>query len=277
MHRAAVLSIAGGCLLAATGCVQQQNYDSLLSANRSLKEQNVRLTEERDSARASLQSTQSELNQARQQIGGLQTKNSDLSGDVQRIAGNYDELMSRVATLDVGPLPPHIAMALENLAEAHPGLLTFDSRRGMIQLASDLTFAPGSTDLQTDAIATIGTLADILNSGEATGLEVRVVGHTDNVPIGKPDTRQRHPTNVHLSVHRAISVRDTLVQGGIEPTRVLVAGYGEHRPVVPNGRNGAAQNRRVEIFLASMSTGGTSPVTSVPADAQPVAPPDPMK
>ena len=127
----------------------------------------------------------------------------------------------------------------------------------MIRFASDLTFDLGSVALKPAAAATIATLADVLNTAEAAILEVQVVGHTDNVPIGKPSTRQQHPTNVHLSVHRAISVRKALTAAGIDPARLQVAGYGEFRPIVANGKKGAAENRRVELFLSPITDPGT--------------------
>jgi hypothetical protein len=57
---------------------------------------------------------------------------------------------------------------------------------------------------------------------------------------------------VHLSVHRAIAVRDALVGDGVAPARFSVMGYGEYRPVAANGRNGSPENRRVEVFLTPM-------------------------
>jgi chemotaxis protein MotB len=86
-------------------------------------------------------------------------------------------------------------------------------------------------------------------------MEVRIVGHTDDVPIGKPQTRELHPTNVHLSVHRSISVRSALVSAGVEPVRIQVAGYGEYRPVIENRPGGTPENRRVEVYLTPMPTG----------------------
>jgi hypothetical protein len=86
----------------------------------------------------------------------------------------------------------------------------------------------------------------------------------------------QHPTNMHLSAHRAISVRDALVSDGVTANRMQVAGYGEFRPIVPNGANGAAQNRRVEIFLTPL----TVPVVTGQAAEAPVskkATPAPVK
>jgi hypothetical protein len=95
--------------------------------------------------------------------------------------------------------------------------------------------------------------AAILNNPELAAFETVVTGHTDNVRIGKPETLKNHPTNTHLSAHRAISVRDLLVGDGVSPNRVEVAGWGEYRPIVENGPRGAAQNRRVEVFIRPMT------------------------
>jgi chemotaxis protein MotB len=120
----------------------------------------------------------------------------------------------------------------------------------MIRFKSDMTFALGSTDVKPQAREALGRLAQVLNQGAATKYEARIVGHTDNVRISRPGTKQQHPTNWHLSVHRAIAVKDVLEDGGVASPRLQVAGYGEYHPIVPNpARGGAERNRRVEIYL----------------------------
>jgi flagellar motor protein MotB len=82
---------------------------------------------------------------------------------------------------------------------------------------------------------------------------IRVDGHTDNVPIGKPETRARYPFgNLDLSMDRALRVADFLVKSGVEAARVSGAGFGEHAPRADNATTeGRARNRRVEIQLQS--------------------------
>ncbi|MCK5175184.1 MAG: OmpA family protein, partial [Planctomycetes bacterium] len=60
-----------------------------------------------------------------------------------------------------------------------------------------------------------------------------------------------HPTNWHLSVHRAISVLNVMTQNKVSPKRLSVRGFGEFRPAEPNkaDKKGNAANRRVEIFI----------------------------
>ncbi|HWB18711.1 MAG TPA: OmpA family protein, partial [Phycisphaerales bacterium] len=175
--------------------------------------------------------------------------------DMKNLASKYDAMMKNVANMAMGPLPDDVAQALRELAAAYPDVLTFDEKRGMLRFASDFTFDLGSDALNSSAQSTLVTLAKILNSSNARGFEVDVVGHTDNVPISNAGTRAKHPTNVHLSVHRAISVRDALVKDGVSADRFEVAGFGEYRPVVSNpAHGGSRENRRVEIFLRPMTT-----------------------
>ncbi len=71
-------------------------------------------------------------------------------------------------------------------------------------------------------------------------LKVELEGHTDNV--GGDDY------NLKLSDARAASVRNWLVQYGIDASRMTSKGYGKTRPVADNGTDaGRAKNRRVEL------------------------------
>ncbi len=258
-------SIAASLLmlpLLAGGCVQQEQYDSLLMSNRSLQEQVVTLEDERDAARANIDTMRAQLSQATAELAGLRQRYNLSEDEMRRLALSYDDLMKQVQGLEFGPLPEDMSAALAQLAAENPNLLTFDARRGMLRFASDFTFGLGSADLTSGASESIAQLARILSTPTAASFEARIVGHTDNVPISQPATRAKHPTNWHLSAHRAISVGSALISNGVNPQRVQVAGYGEYRPVVANpARGGAAQNRRVEIFIVPM-----------PADLSPAAP-----
>ncbi len=236
----------------ASGCMQIDRYQHLLEAKRTVEEQVVRSQEERDTARANLDTALVQLSQTQTELESLEVKYDRLVDDVDREAERTDQALDLISRLEPGPLPPDVASALESLSLSYPSLLAFDSRRGMLRFASDFTFNLGSDALKSDAMATIVPLAGILNSQMAALLEVRIVGHTDTVAIKRADTRRRHPSNLHLSVHRAIAVRDALVDSGVQPARIEVAGDGEFRPIVPNGPRGAAENRRVEIFLAPL-------------------------
>jgi chemotaxis protein MotB len=261
---------AGGC------GVQQQKYDALLMSNRSLQEQLVAAQEERDAAKANLDTLRTQLSAASGDLEALRKKYNLTEEDMKRLAGDYDTLMARVQGLEFGPLPEDMSRELAELAAAHPDVLTFDEKRGMLRFASDFTFALGEANLTSSAQTTVSRLAQILNTPTASRFEARIIGHTDNVPISKAGTRQQHPTNWHLSAHRAISVGSALIADGVSPQRIQVAGYGEFRPVVANpAKGGAAENRRVEIFLVPMPD--SSPMGAPAQVAQPRTGDEPMK
>ena len=120
-----------------------------------------------------------------------------------------------------------------------------------MKLKSDLLFEIGSDQVKAGAAQALGQLSGILNTEPGKDFDVVVAGHTDDIRIGKPATRAKHPTNWHLSAHRALSVLTMMGKNNMAPTRMSVRGFGEYRPVVPNkpGKKGHPQNRRVEIFI----------------------------
>ncbi len=253
--RRAVMIATGALVVSGIGCVQQDKYDNTVLGARSLKEQLVATASERDTTRANLDDVRSQLADAKTTTVQLQEQVVAVNADFEDQVTKYDEFLRRVSQLEFGPLPVELEMALDHLAAAYPELLSFDAAHGLLRFSSDFTFDLGSAEVRSDAEATLVTLADILNSDEASSFELRLIGHTDNVPVERASTLQRHPTNVHLSVHRAISVRDLLVAAGVDAVRIQVAGYGEFRPIVPNGKKGAAKNRRVELVMTPKRPG----------------------
>ena len=74
-----------------------------------------------------------------------------------------------------------------------------------------------------------------------TSARIRISGHTDNV--GNPQRNQA------LSEARAQSVREYLINHGIDGDRVEAVGYGDQRPVASNDtEEGRQQNRRIEAI-----------------------------
>ena len=109
-----------------------------------------------------------------------------------------------------------------------------------------IEFETGSATLTPKGRAILDEMYTVLP--RLNGRKIEIVGHTDNQPIRR--VAAQHPTNMHLSAHRAISVRDALVSDGVTANRMQVAGYGEFRPRVPNDSPDArARNRRVDIVV----------------------------
>ena len=149
-------------------------------------------------------------------------------------------------------LPVELSTLLEDFANQHD-MVTYDAKRGIVRFKSDLLFEPGSDTVASSSVAAVQALAGILNSQEALKFDVIVAGHTDDMRIAKPDTLAKHPTNWHLSVHRAISVKDIMEKSSVDPKRLSVRGFGEYRPIEENlpNKKGNPKNRRVEIFIVA--------------------------
>lgn len=82
---------------------------------------------------------------------------------------------------------------------------------------------------------------------------IRVVGHTDNVPLAKA-LQGTFPTNWELSVARATNVVRFLQEVGIPPQRMVPSGRAEYDPVASNDTaEGRQKNRRIEIMLIDQS------------------------
>jgi chemotaxis protein MotB len=82
---------------------------------------------------------------------------------------------------------------------------------------------------------------------------IRVVGHTDNVPVGKTE-QGGFPSNWELSVARATNVVRYLQEVGVPPERMVASGRGEYEPIASNdSAEGRPKNRRIEIMLIDQS------------------------
>jgi len=252
VKKAALVPAAGVVIALAAGCVPQDKYDDLLTSYRTLQEQNVQLESDLESARSANSLYQNRVGASGAHLSELEQENNRLRGDLDSLTGDYQALLERLDGMQFQPLPDDVNLALQELADRYPSLLTYDSRLGMVRFASDLTFALGSAELTPAAASSIAEFAKIANADSVRAYELKLVGHTDTVPIRNQATLAKHPTNTHLSVHRAIAVADAVRNNGVAAERIQVAGYGPYRPVVQNGPAGAAENRRVEIFLVPM-------------------------
>lgn len=272
-----VLAVASLLLLG--GCASQEKYDQLQSLYRKSQEQVEYLRAQLDEANARI---------AAMTAAGMAPDPAMMS-ELEKALAERDAALAALAEAENalrqlgrlgGPvLDPETDAALMELARRYPDLMTYDPELGMVRFQSDLTFALGSVEVQPNAVASLRRLAEILNNQAAANYEVRVIGHTDNVPISRPDTKAKHPTNWHLSAHRSIAVKDVLVAAGVGNPRILVAGAGEYRPIAPNAaRTGNQANRRVEIYLVPMpasvaAAAQAAPAVAAPQQAQPVEQP----
>lgn len=104
----------------------------------------------------------------------------------------------------------------------------------------DIRFKTGSAILENNGQVELNKLVQWLN--ENADFKIAIIGHTDNV--GKSSD------NLQLSLQRAKSVMEYLIEKGIAAHRLQVAGKGDTEPVSNNQtEEGRAQNRRTEILI----------------------------
>lgn len=262
-----------------TGCVSQQEYDRLYETNQSLRSQNADLQNRLGTLESNNSQLQGSAGDAQGVIGRLRSENTTLRDQLSASQNAFASLEDRMNSMSIVQLDPATDRALSDLASQYPDMIVYDGESGMLRFVSDLTFASGSDQVQPSAMDSLKTLASVLSSSTASKYDLRIVGHTDDEKPGA-NTRRNHPTNVHLSAHRAISVRKALGDAGLEWARMSVTGWGEYRPIVANNPGkGTAANRRVEIYLvpstrSNLSVGpslenATSNTPSTPVDTRP--------
>ena len=118
--------------------------------------------------------------------------------------------------------------------------------------ASDLTgvlnqsvinFPTGSSEVPDESKAWLITTAEQMKK-LPSGTVIEINGHTDNVGDAA--------ANLQLSQERAASVRQFLVNQGVDANALTTAGYGSSKPVASNDTfDGRFKNRRIEFTVKS--------------------------
>ena len=127
--------------------------------------------------------------------------------------------------------------------------------KGLVMRLSDhALFDAGSADISSQAIPLLQKIGAIIAD---TAYEVRVEGHTDDIPI----ETNRYPSNWELSTARAVNVLRYIIDAYRIPSeRLSAAGFGEHQPVAANNSPmNRAQNRRVEIVFLNPENSAAQP------------------
>jgi chemotaxis protein MotB len=115
---------------------------------------------------------------------------------------------------------------------------------------SDLLFSSGGWEMSDRGKQIISKMAAKLAPTQQN--KILVSGYTDNAPIGRALQQQGITSNEILSQKRAENVMQFLLSQGVKPDLISAQGFGEADPVASNNTTqGRAQNRRVELSLAS--------------------------
>ncbi|WP_339726197.1 OmpA family protein [Maribacter stanieri] len=118
--------------------------------------------------------------------------------------------------------------------------VTEEVQKQLNDYARTILFDTGKSSIKAESTSVMVDIITILK--EYPNAKFTVEGHTDSVGSEK--------LNQSLSESRALSVKEFLVDKGIEEFRLSAVGYGEAKPIATNNtRTGRTQNRRVEINL----------------------------
>jgi chemotaxis protein MotB len=156
-------------------------------------------------------------------------------------------------------------MAMGRLKRSYESLLSPEIKKSMVRVRMEprgLVISLGENgifDSGSDEIKPEGKkLLDTIGTGLVTlGNQIRVEGHTDNVPI----RNSRFPSNWDLSTARATAVISRLIASfGLPPALLSAAGYAEYRPAATNDTDeGKARNRRVDIVVLNPAAAKAEP------------------
>jgi len=118
----------------------------------------------------------------------------------------------------------------------------------ILRINESVLFSPGTAQLKPAALPVLAKVAGLV---KPLPLQLRVEGHTDDVPFARKDMN-----NWDLSVARSVAVLKYFQQSELFPLeRMSAVGYGSEHPLVPNDSpENRAKNRRVEFVLESLGS-----------------------
>jgi chemotaxis protein MotB len=146
---------------------------------------------------------------------------------------------------DLNQIRRKLEQRLSNQIAQHTVAIQMGRDGLVISLREAGFFNSGSS---TPRLETLATLRQVAASLGRTPYDLRIEGHTDNVPIHN----QEFNSNWELSAARAARIaRMFLDLKAIAPEQLSAAGYAEFHPVASNQtQEGRAENRRVDLVVS---------------------------
>lgn len=113
-------------------------------------------------------------------------------------------------------------------------------KSGAVITLKNVFFETNSTELKEESAVELMKLVQLMNQNP--NVDIEIGGHTDNVGTAE--------YNAKLSMARAKSTMNFLVEKGINPKRMTAQGYGAKKPIGDNNtEEGRALNRRIEVKI----------------------------
>lgn len=166
----------------------------------------------------------------------------ELQRRMQELARSESE---RLGAGDVGYYMDVQQARLQQIGQARV-LVERQNSRLVVTVVGATTFEVGSTQLTSDATATLDQLASVLADYDRTMVSVH--GHTD--------ASGDEQANLRLSERRALAVAEFLLGRGVGRERLVAVGHGSTKNVASNDTaEGRDRNRRIELHLDPVVVG----------------------
>jgi len=167
---------------------------------------------------------------------------------MQEKARQADRLAEQLKQLKAA----HASMERELKAEIETQRIQIEKlsdREVKMTMQQDILFPSTSIVINQQGRRMLSKIARSLR--QAPDAAIKIVGHTDLLPITDPKLRKRFVDNWELSAARAASVARVFIWGeNISEERIHVVGRSYVEPVADNRtEEGRQKNRRIEIFL----------------------------
>lgn len=131
---------------------------------------------------------------------------------------------------------------------------------GKLEIQGEVLFSPGRSELKQRGKEILAKVADAIKKENCV---VQISGHTDSDPIVQTKDLYKTASNFELGAWRALNVLLHLEDQGVDPARMFLVSFGEHRP------KGAkrSKNRRVVIsFIQNESDEKANEETTPPEE-----------
>lgn len=198
-----------------------------------------------ESAKSALQAQADDLTA---QNAKLKEEGDKLKQDVEKLTADQEALKNQAAQKEAS----YNQLVGQLSSEVSQGQLQVKQYKDMlsVDIAEKIFFDSGKAKLKKDGEVVLLKVGEAL--AKFQDKVIRVVGHTDNVPLspGSP-----FASNWELSVSRATTVvRFLQEKAKLVPERLVASGRGEYQPIAPNDTpEGRQKNRRIEIMLLDKS------------------------
>ena len=168
----------------------------------------------------------------------------DVAVTPMNIVMGEDVLAPAMVKEDLARVQKQLEKMLSNQIAEHTVSIAMGKDGLVISLREAGFFSSGSATPQPQTLPVLRQIAGALGQ---TQYNVRIEGHTDNVPIHN----EQFDSNWELSSARATRIARIFVNTQeIAPERLSAAGYAEYHPMANNGTApGRAENRRVDLIV----------------------------